>query len=141
MRISDWSSDVCSSDLELRLSRCIVGRQEHRCLDCRTPGYCATECRFRPKLERRITRADAKNIDLIRRNVVGAQDVHERHHYWVIRPYTAVDEDTACGRVLVAFHIGRGRRGRAGYFPGARLVVRSGERRGGKEYVKPCRSR
>src|SRR3546814_18699602 len=84
MRISDWSSDVCSSDLELRLSRCIVGRQEHRCLDCRTPGYCATECSFRPKLERRITRADAKNIDLIRRKVVGDQDVHERTHYWEI---------------------------------------------------------
>src|SRR3546814_7711004 len=30
MRISDWSSDVCSSDLNLRKGQVVVGQERHR---------------------------------------------------------------------------------------------------------------
>src|SRR3546814_2422055 len=42
MRISDWSSDVCSSDLRRSHSRCRI----RSCDGCRAPGRDAASCRL-----------------------------------------------------------------------------------------------
>src|SRR3546814_20844479 len=112
MRISDWSSDVCSSDLgHARIRVVQVGRRPRRA----------------------VQRGDVGAVQLLAAELhAGAQVV----------PYPARTEVRAEVGVVGEDLVGLVLEGRqaAREFPGRR-IVRSEERRVGKECVRTCRAR
>src|SRR3546814_11409243 len=88
MRISDWSSDVCSSDLALRR-----GRRTARCIWWITRGNCCT-----PLLPRKRRSSRVKRRRLDRKSVVegksvsvrvdlGGRRIIKKKHYSTINMY------------------------------------------------------
>src|SRR3546814_19478796 len=76
MRISDWSSDVCSSDLRARC-RPIRSQETSCCPDCRLPSYESPPCRGALESRRRPYRGLTSWSRAARRSGTGNQDAVE----------------------------------------------------------------
>src|SRR3546814_13369907 len=94
MRISDWSSDVCSSDLQHRRRGRLArsGRSDHGCggfrlrsEERRVGKECVSTCRSRwspyhyKKNETNITRISIKNITL---NIDDRSETAQQYHHY-----------------------------------------------------------
>src|SRR3546814_12425747 len=112
MRISDWSSDVCSSDLSfvaipaLALSACAAAGQQ-------TPL------------------PDGSHVAIGQRAYVDGP---------IVQP-VAVIEDSRCPATVRCVWAGQVRVKMLWIRPTGQNQPRSEERRGGKEFVSPCKSR
>src|SRR3546814_16045787 len=94
MRISDWSSDVCSSDLNVGM--------------------------------------DMNPIDQVMKTIAWFRHWLTQHaeEFALVGSLAEVKAAKAAGKLAVAFDL-----------EGSTMLIRSAERRGGKECVSPCRSR
>src|SRR3546814_11601621 len=113
MRISDWSSDVCSSDLIAAAGAAIVVPSGMRIVDARgatvTPGFVAVNTA----------------LGLVEVNSVGG----------------SVDNRTHNSGISASFDVQYGLNPDSTLIPNARLGGRPEERRVGKECVSTCKSR
>src|SRR3546814_16799106 len=117
MRISDWSSDVCSSDLVSRHQAVAVAAQQPRRLPCAPEAQRGLEALLRLREERALRRRDAGDAE-------GAQ-----HRSRALRPRLARPPGSSLQSL-------QARRAAA-----ALPQARSEERRVGKECVITSRSR
>src|SRR3546814_7237458 len=135
MRISDWSSDVCSSDLAVRSYRVSgAGGREH------LPGQMAEDALIDEAPDDRPFAAPPFIIVMVTRHDMGRLAVREIADTIDVadplRPVRAIECDPVVGAIMVRTLPHRP----AKIFDGADNF-RSEERRVGKECVSTCRSR
>src|SRR3546814_16979070 len=141
MRISDWSSDVCSSDLPAsRGARpCACLHTDHKPV--------AADCRFGQKLAQHFVRAWVDAADGLYNSPDGRE--HFGRDVWIKGEVASHlgHRQFRRQRGLIDERYGNGQApsGRIGEIHRDRMVARGGlrseERRVGKQWFSPCRSR
>src|SRR3546814_16397190 len=132
MRISDWSSDVCSSDLQRRLVRDIARSEEQRGFLAVKIGQFAFEIDMVMRVAADVARAARAGADIVQRLF------HRRDHIGMLAHRQIIVRAPDRDRLRPVMP---GEASRVGAGALVAQDIRSEERRVGKEGGSTCRSR